>query len=87
MPFEVKSSTIKYSTTNNNQTNSILTTNKSFKGKKQITYQVKAGDNLYSIAQNYRVKITDLLQWNNLKNNRVQEGDILTINLVNGNPI
>ena len=56
-------------------------------GKKQITYQVKAGDNLYTIAQNYRVKITDLLQWNKLKNMRVKEGDILTINLVNSNPI
>ncbi|MCO6545290.1 MAG: LysM peptidoglycan-binding domain-containing protein, partial [Gilliamella sp.] len=50
-------------------------------------YLVKAGDSLYSIAQNYRVKITDILQWNNLKNSRVQEGDMLTINLVNANPI
>ncbi|MWN31098.1 MULTISPECIES: transglycosylase SLT domain-containing protein [unclassified Gilliamella] len=88
MPFEVKSTTtIKYSSTNNKKTNSILASNTKSTGKKQITYQVKVGDNLYSIAQNYRVKITDILQWNNLKNARIQEGDILTINIVDTNPI
>ncbi|MWN05299.1 transglycosylase SLT domain-containing protein [Gilliamella sp. Pas-s95] len=88
MPFEVKSTTsIKYSAIDNRKTNSILTANAKSNGKKQITYQVKVGDNLYSIAQNYRVKITDILQWNNLKNARVQEGDILTINIVDANPI
>ncbi len=76
MPFEVKSTTIQYSGINNNM-NSVLTANKN-----QITYQVKAGDNLYSIAQNYRVKITDILEWNKLKNPRVKEGDVLKIKLV-----
>lgn len=80
MPFEIKSTTIQYSTVNAKDAKSILSN-----GKKQITYQVKAGDNLYSIARNYRVKITDLLQWNKLKNGRVKEGDVLTINLVNSN--
>ena len=82
MPFEIKSTTIQYTGTNAKDTKSMLNG-----GKKQITYQVKAGDNLYTIAKNYRVKITDLLQWNKLKNMRVKEGDILTINLVNSNPI
>ncbi|WP_081297428.1 MULTISPECIES: transglycosylase SLT domain-containing protein [unclassified Gilliamella] len=85
MPFEVKSSTIKYSSTNNRTVNSIL--GKNGNSSKKITYLVKAGDNLYSIAQNYRVKITDILEWNKLKNSRVKEGDILTINLANANPI
>jgi Soluble lytic murein transglycosylase and related regulatory proteins (some contain LysM/invasin domains) len=80
MPFEIKSTSIQYNTVNTKDTNSIF-----MNSNKQITYQVKAGDNLYSIARNYRVKITDLLQWNNLKNGRVKEGDVLTINLVNSN--
>jgi membrane-bound lytic murein transglycosylase D len=78
MPFEIKSTTIQYSTVKTKDTKSAFNSS-----KKQITYQVKAGDNLYSIARNYRVKITDLLQWNDLKNGRVQEGDVLTINLAN----
>ena len=80
MPFEIKSTTVQYNRVNAKDTKSILSN-----GKKQITYQVKAGDNLYSIARNYRVKITDLLQWNKLKNRRVKEGDVLTINLANSN--
>lgn len=79
MPFEFKS--------NFNQKTSIINKNTFPKNVKKIAYLVKAGDSLYSIAQNYRVKITDILQWNNLKNSKVQEGDILTINLVNANPI
>ena len=85
MPFEIKSTTtttIQYSTVSTKETETVLKN-----GKKQITYQVKAGDNLYSIAKNYRVKITDLLQWNKLKNGRVKEGDVLKIKLVNSNPI
>ena len=88
MPFEIKTSTIQYSGSVNNNFNSIIKTNKKQKKqKKQITYLVKAGDNLYSIAQNYRVKITDILEWNKLKNPRIKEGDILTINLADANPI
>lgn len=79
MPFEFKSSF--------NQKTSIINKNTFPKNVKKIAYLVKAGDSLYSIAQNYRVKITDILQWNNLKNSKVQEGDILTINLANANPI
>ncbi|MWP48778.1 MULTISPECIES: transglycosylase SLT domain-containing protein [unclassified Gilliamella] len=79
MPFEFKS--------NFNQKTSIINKNTFPKNAKKIAYLVKAGDSLYSIAQNYRVKITDILQWNNLKNSKVQEGDILTINLANANPI
>ncbi|SCC16348.1 transglycosylase SLT domain-containing protein [Gilliamella intestini] len=79
MAFEFRTSFI--------QSNSIVSKDSFSKNVKKIVYLVKAGDSLYSIAQNYRVKITDILQWNNLKNSRVQEGDILTINLVNANPI
>ncbi|WP_160411592.1 MULTISPECIES: transglycosylase SLT domain-containing protein [unclassified Gilliamella] len=79
MPFEFRASLIQKSG---------ITNRINFpKNVKKIAYLVKAGDSLYSIAQNYRVKITDILQWNNLKNSKVQEGDILTINLANANPI
>ncbi|OCG49370.1 hypothetical protein A9G35_11830 [Gilliamella sp. Choc5-1] len=79
MAFEFRTSFIK--------NNGIVSKDSFSKNVKKIVYLVKAGDSLYSIAQNYRVKITDILQWNNLKNSRVQEGDMLTINLVNANPI
>ena len=84
MPFEVKSSAVQHNDLNNKNIRSIVENNTN---NNQITYQVKAGDNLYSIAQNYRVKITDLLLWNKLKNSRVKEGDVLTINLADANPI
>lgn len=84
MPFEVKSSAVQHNDLNNKNIRSIVENNTN---NNQITYQVKAGDNLYSIAQNYRVKITDLLLWNKLKNSRVKEGDVLIINLADANPI
>ena len=84
MPFEVKSSAVQHNDLNKKNIRSIAENNTN---NNQITYQVKAGDNLYSIAQNYRVKITDLLLWNKLKNSRVKEGDVLTINLADANPI
>lgn len=64
--------------------------NKSYtanQGDNKINYLVKYGDNLYSIAQSYRVKIADIVQWNNLKNPRIKAGDILTINIASANPI
>ncbi|WP_167370328.1 transglycosylase SLT domain-containing protein [Gilliamella mensalis] len=80
MPFE-------FSHSNSIQYNSITSNSDRERNVRKIAYLVKAGDSLYSIAKNYRVKITDILQWNNLKNSRVQEGDILTINLASANPI
>lgn len=82
MPFEVKSKAIQYNGIKNNSLNPIVNN-----VKKQITYLVKAGDNLYSIAQNYKVSITDILEWNKMKNPIIKEGDILTINLLQSNPI
>lgn len=88
MSFEIKTTSIQYSGNNgvnNKGLGSLIKAGKT--AKNQIAYLVKAGDNLYSIAQNYRVKITDILEWNKLKNPRIKEGDILTINLANTNPI
>lgn len=51
----------------------------------QIIYKVKAGDNLYVIAKNHRVKVSELLKWNNIKNaDYLKPGDKLTINIRNG---
>lgn len=81
MPFEVKTANIKSSVISGiNNKNTLL--HSANNAKKQISYQVKAGDNLYSIAQNYRVKMTDILTWNNMKNPTIKEGDVLTINVV-----
>lgn len=80
MPLEVKTVAIKSEVSSGiNNKNKTLHT----KSNKQITYQVKAGDDLVTIAKNYRVKITDILTWNNLTDQDIKEGDVLTINLAN----
>ncbi len=84
LPFAIKATNIKYNNISNEEINSYA---KSANSRNQITYLVKAGDNLSSIAQSYRVKITDILQWNNLKNSKIKEGDTLTINVASTNPI
>lgn len=51
----------------------------------QIIYRIKQGDNLYNIAKNHKVKVSDLLRWNKIKNaNLLKPGDKLTINITNG---
>ncbi len=48
------------------------------KGSKTI-YIIKKGDTLSTIAQRYKVKVSDLKIWNNLKSDAIQEGDKLMI--------
>ncbi|MAA80165.1 MAG: hypothetical protein CL916_13005 [Deltaproteobacteria bacterium] len=44
------------------------------------TYTIKKGDNLQKIATRYRVKVSDLLRWNNLKNaNKIYVGQKLKL--------
>ncbi|WP_392563873.1 transglycosylase SLT domain-containing protein [Orbus wheelerorum] len=51
----------------------------------QIIYRVKSGDNLYNIAKNHKVKVTELAKWNKINNlNKLKPGDKLTINIKNG---
>lgn len=54
-----------------------------------IVHQVKSGDNLFSIAKAYQVKVSDILQWNNMKKGEMlKPGDKLTINIKSrNNPI
>lgn len=44
-------------------------------------YKVRKGDNLYRIALNHKIKLADLLLWNNFKNesHTIKEGDKLFI--------
>ena len=42
-------------------------------------YKIKKGDNLSKIAAKYHVKVSDLMKWNHLKNDRIREGDTLII--------
>jgi membrane-bound lytic murein transglycosylase D len=46
---------------------------------KTKTYTVKKGDNLTRIAAKYHVTISDLMTWNNLKSDKILEGQTLII--------
>ena len=46
---------------------------------KPIRYKVKMGDNLGSIAQRYRVKISSIRSWNELSSDRIYAGQKLTV--------
>lgn len=47
--------------------------------EEQITYRVRSGDFLGKIANNYGVRINDIKQWNNLRNNNLRIGQRLII--------
>lgn len=49
---------------------------------KTMTYKVKPGDSLASIAQRFNVKVADIVKWNNIKANKyLQPGQELTLYL------
>ncbi|MBU1618332.1 MAG: LysM peptidoglycan-binding domain-containing protein [Gammaproteobacteria bacterium] len=49
---------------------------------KSMTYKVRPGDSLASIAQRFKVKVADILKWNNIKTNKyLQPGQELTLYL------
>ena len=43
----------------------------SIESKKKVIYEIKAGDNLFKIAQKHQVKVEDLKTWNNMKDTDV----------------
>lgn len=47
--------------------------------KKAKTYTVKAGDNLTKIADDNGVSVADLKEWNDLKSDVIQEGQVLKL--------
>ncbi|WP_053423629.1 LysM peptidoglycan-binding domain-containing protein [Rheinheimera sp. KL1] len=55
---------------------------KSASAAKSMTYKVKSGDSLASIAQRFKVKVADIVRWNNIKANKyLQPGQQLTLYL------
>lgn len=66
----------KDTTTVNNKKNGPSTSSGTSTNKKYI---VKKGDNLTRIAAKYHVKISDLMTWNNLKSDKILEGQTLII--------
>lgn len=44
-----------------------------------IEYKVKSGDNLYKIANNYSIAMSDIIKLNNLQNTNLSVGQILKI--------
>ena len=46
---------------------------------KKKTYVVKRGDTLGKIAEKFKVKISDLKKWNNLKSNKIIAGSVLKL--------
>ncbi len=65
------------SNTNSRSANKSQASNKG----SSITYRVRKGDSLYSIAKRHGVKINDVMRWNTViaKTNRIQPGDTLTL--------
>jgi membrane-bound lytic murein transglycosylase D len=47
--------------------------------KTQVSYTVKAGDTLTSIASRYRITVRQLMAWNKLRGTRLSAGNTLTI--------
>lgn len=48
-------------------------------GKNKLTYRVRSGDVLGTIAQRHNVKISDLRKWNNINGNLIKVGQRLTV--------
>jgi len=51
----------------------------STEGREMISYRVQSGDVLGSIAERYRVRVTDLKAWNHLSSDRIHVGQRLAI--------
>jgi membrane-bound lytic murein transglycosylase D len=51
----------------------------STEGRELISYRVRSGDVLGSIAIRYRVRVTDIKKWNNLYTDRIHQGQRLAI--------
>ncbi len=51
----------------------------STEGRELISYRVRSGDVLGSIAMRYRVRVTDIKKWNNLYSDRIREGQRLAV--------
>lgn len=50
----------------------------------RVTYRVRSGDVLGSISQRYRVKLSDVKKWNNMRSDVIRVGQELTIYVPRG---
>ena len=48
-------------------------------GRDKVVYRVRSGDVLGTIAQRYRVRVSDIRKWNNLRGNMIRVGQNLNI--------
>ena len=48
-------------------------------GRERIYYKVRSGDVLGKIAQRYRVRVSDIRKWNNLRSNTIRIGQRLKL--------
>ena len=48
-------------------------------GATRVTYKVRRGDNLSTIARKYGVRVSDIKAWNDLSSDRIRSGQRLTI--------
>lgn len=56
-------------------------------GRNRVTYRVRSGDVLGTIAQRHNVRVSDLKSWNNLRGNMIRVGQTLTIWSRGGNSV
>jgi membrane-bound lytic murein transglycosylase D len=61
----------------NGKSSKTLSKNEKDSGDK--THKVREGESLWTIAKNYNVQVADLIEWNNLKNDRVKVGQKIKI--------
>jgi len=48
-------------------------------GRQKVKHRVRSGEVLGTIAQRYRVRVTDLRKWNNIRGNLIRSGQVLSI--------
>lgn len=67
----------------NNNNNNSGNNNQTPSGK---TYTVKSGDSVWGIAHKFGVSMSDLVRWNNIKNNLIHPGQVLKLSNTNQQP-
>ena len=77
-PVETQTNQTKTNVSNSKKTGSLTPSAGSGTPKTQ-KYKIKKGDTLTKIAAKYHVKVTDLKKWNNLKSDKIREGQTLII--------
>ena len=78
-PVETTKSSADSSTLQSTQGTKSDTGSKKNTGTANQKYKVKKGDTLSHIALKYHVSVKDLKRWNNLKNDKIREGQTLII--------